>query len=424
MYNSVAKLFWLTGVFVIVLAASQVQAESKFNLKPGARGKVCLSCHDGFQETLKKSFVHTPLAKGECVGCHSPHSSNYSNLLARSGLDICGKCHTDLIPEDAKSVHEVVTNGECISCHDPHAADNKFNLHKAGKELCFDCHTELGEKLKSNKVPHVPVEKNCSECHTAHASADKIKLLKSDVPTLCIKCHDVNKKIFKKIHLNYPVEKANCTICHNPHGSNTDSMLFDNVHQPVSKRKCSQCHAEPGDADPFALKKKGVALCQSCHYELINETYNRDRIHWPIVDGKGCINCHAPHASSEKALLKAPTLTLCSECHADTMARQDRAQTKHSPISEGECMTCHSPHSSDNLFLLGQSSIPDLCGKCHEWKSHSTHPIGEDVVDPRNPNITVQCLSCHQTHGNEYKHFLHFELTKDMCVQCHIEYRR
>jgi predicted CXXCH cytochrome family protein len=202
------------------------------------------------------------------------------------------------------------------------------------------------------------------------------------------------------------------------------AILYDNVHEPVSKNMCKQCHQDAGSATPLALQKSGFELCQGCHYEMMNQTFNKNRVHWPLVDQTGCLNCHTPHASSQNDLLKAPMLSLCGSCHADTIARQERSQTKHQPIAEGECSSCHSPHGADNVFILNESSTIELCANCHEWQKHSTHPIGEKVVDPRNPNITLQCLSCHRTHGTEYKNFLYYETTQDLCVQCHAQYRR
>jgi predicted CXXCH cytochrome family protein len=122
--------------------------------------------------------------------------------------------------------------------------------------------------------------------------------------------------------------------------------------------------------------------------------------------------------------LRAPLLEVCGQCHADSVERQARSQTKHPPIAEGKCAECHSPHSSDNVFLATESTTIELCAECHEWQSHSTHPIGEEVVDPRNPNVTLQCSSCHRAHGSEYDHFLYFETTDDACIQCHSDLRR
>jgi predicted CXXCH cytochrome family protein len=418
-------LAWsLLGVLVALLAASQLHAAEKLRLKPGARGRICVECHDGFEAILKKRFVHTPLAKGDCSGCHNPHTSRHEMLLAAEPRYICYECHDDMLVPDAQSAHQVFVEGKCASCHDPHAADNKMILVRGGSELCFECHAELGERIASIEFPHDPVEKDCLKCHNPHISAKNPKLLKDEDPALCIKCHKTGKQTFKRLHENYPVQKGRCSSCHDPHGSNTEAILFDNVHEPVSDKECGECHGKATAAEPFALKDTGFELCEGCHYETVAEAFNQARVHWPLVDKQGCINCHAPHASREDGLLKQPMLVVCGECHADTVARQERSEAEHPPIAEGECGECHAPHGSDNLFILNEASSLDLCGECHEWQTHSSHPIGEEIVDPRNENVTLECLSCHRSHGTEYKHLMYFETTDEQCVQCHLEYRR
>lgn len=417
--------------FVLLLVAvslffplSLCYAQTDFKLKEGAAGKICLSCHESMQEIMKKPFVHSPLKDGDCTGCHNPHTSNFDKMMAASPDVICYTCHDSVVPDGARSVHQVVAEGKCISCHDPHASENKFNLLKKGSELCFECHQSLGARIKKNKFSHNPVKEDCLTCHNAHASEKNSKILKEIAPALCLQCHDSDKETFQKLHSGYPVQNADCTSCHDPHGSNTAAMLYDTVHDPVAKRKCEQCHVASGSAQPFALKAAGYQTCLACHYEMINKSLNQSHIHWPMADGKGCMNCHKPHASAEKKLLQAPMLKICGTCHADTLARQERSITKHAPITEGNCTECHLPHSSNYQFMLKDESVVKLCADCHDWQNHSTHPIGDEFVDPRNKNLTVQCLSCHRTHGTEHKHFLYFATANDLCVQCHTRFRR
>ena len=417
----------ILGLALTLFGTSSQGAEKNdedFRLKSGARGELCVDCHDDFADRLEKPFVHTPITEGDCTGCHNPHTSNYEMLLAAESGEMCMECHDDLVPSETKSAHEVFVEGKCLSCHDPHAAENEMNLLKAGSALCFECHEALGKRIAENEFEHEPVVEDCLECHNPHVSAESSKLLKDAQPKLCLECHETDEASFKKVHKKYPVQKARCTSCHDPHGSSTAGLLFANVHEPVSDGKCDECHEGADSSVPFALQETGVELCEGCHYEEVVDAFNKKRVHWPLVDKKGCINCHAPHGSPEDSLLKEPMLVLCGRCHADTVARQERSQTEHPPVAEGECTECHSPHSSDSLFLVTESSYLDLCETCHEWQIHSTHPIGEKIIDPRNPNVTVQCLSCHRTHGTEFEHFIYFETTNDMCVQCHSEYRR
>jgi len=109
----------------------------------------------------------------------------------------------------------------------------------------------------------------------------------------------------------------------------------------------------------------------------------------------------------------------CGECHGDTLDRIQQVEFKHAPVEEGECTTCHSPHSSNSAFLLQSENTIALCGDCHDWESHSTHPIGKDIVDMRNANLTVDCLSCHFSHGSEHKFLAPFDAASDLCVDCH-----
>ncbi|MGE5172524.1 MAG: cytochrome c3 family protein, partial [Betaproteobacteria bacterium] len=339
----------------LTVAVIRSDAQDKFKLKPGAQGKICLSCHTAFSEKLKNAFVHTPLKRGECIGCHSPHTSSHGKLLASDTNTICSTCHDAVIPEKAKSSHKVVAEGGCVKCHDPHASANKFNLKLAGNKLCVECHKELGEAIDKAKRKHKPVTSGCLNCHDPHGSTAAPQLLKKDVPGLCKDCHQTDKPFFRTVHQNYPVANSRCTMCHNPHGSARSAMLYDTVHVPVANKMCNQCHEEPTSATPFKTKKAGFELCRGCHYDMVNAALSKNRIHWPVVDRRGCLNCHNPHASKKPALLNRDSMTsLCGSCHKDTITRQEKALSKHNPVQGGMCTTCHSPHASDMALLLNQ----------------------------------------------------------------------
>jgi predicted CXXCH cytochrome family protein len=407
-----------------VATASAAKPERDFKLKKGARAKLCVECHDEFEDRLKRRYLHTPLSEGDCTGCHDPHTSNSAMLLAAESGALCYECHDEMDESNARSVHEVFAEGKCAECHDPHSSDNKMILIKAGSALCFECHEALGERVGRNEYAHDPVEEDCLECHTPHYSKENRKLLVDAQPSLCIECHEVDEAPFKRRHKNYPVETGRCSMCHDPHGSSTEALLFENIHEPVAEGECDECHLKATAKAPLSLKDSGYEICEGCHYEEIADMFIQPRVHWALLGKDGCINCHAPHGSANEGLLKASMICVCATCHADTVARQARAATQHEPVAEGECTECHSPHGSESVFSLKETSFLDVCGACHEWQTHSTHPIGEEVIDPRNTNLTVDCSSCHRSHGTEYKHFVYFENKDDLCVQCHTVYRR
>jgi predicted CXXCH cytochrome family protein len=268
------------------------------------------------------------------------------------------------------------------------------------------------------------VEKACIICHNPHGSLKAAALLKDEVPALCKGCHQTDKSIFVKQHVNYPVGNSRCTKCHSVHGSDKAGMIYNSAHPPFANKTCNLCHESPGTPNPLALKKKGFELCRGCHNNMVNEMFAKNRLHLPVLGKDGCLNCHSPHASPERPLLKAALIPLCGSCHADTIQRQDKSITKHEPVREGVCTVCHSPHASNNVLLFTQASTIELCAQCHDWQKHSTHPIGEKVIDKRNKNLTLQCLSCHRSHGTEFKHMLPFATTSELCTQCHVEYKR
>jgi predicted CXXCH cytochrome family protein len=414
---------WSFAVILCFLVAiTPASAQEKFKLKPGAKGKVCLSCHVTFEEKLKSPFVHTPVKAGECSGCHNPHASSNGKLLVDNPSRICSRCHA-VIPEKAASVHSAIGKGQCTICHDPHSSNNKFVLLKSGNKLCFTCHGSMEGPVEKARFKHAPVVKDCLNCHNPHASEKFALLLKDAVPSLCVKCHKTNAPLFAKQHMNYPVATSRCTSCHAVHGSNRVGMFYENVHKPVEGKMCNQCHEDATSPTPLKIKKEGNDLCRGCHSNMMNEMYLKSRIHWPVLSKKGCLACHNPHASTETGLRKAPMKELCGSCHQDTIDRQKGSATKHLPVDEGYCPQCHKPHAADSTFLLSQDII-DLCASCHDWQKHQSHPMGAKVRDRRNKNLAVQCMSCHSAHGTDYKSMLLAATISEMCTQCHTEYRR
>lgn len=285
----------LAGIMATLWAQNLIAADTaQFRLKPGAVGAACMKCHSAFQEKMTRKFVHTPLKNNECTGCHNPHTSGHGKLLAADSRAVCSLCHPPMTPKGSLSVHKVVAEGGCMKCHDPHSAGSKNNLIKEGSQLCFTCHKALGERLPKAKFKHSPVEKDCLICHQAHASEKGPSLLKNQVTPLCLGCHKTDKPTFVRKHMGYPVATSRCTGCHDPHGSDNSGLLLKNVHAPVGKRMCNQCHEEPGSATPLKTRKEGLSLCRGCHNEMYNKTFDKNRIHWPVLTREGCLSCHNP----------------------------------------------------------------------------------------------------------------------------------
>ena len=106
-----------------------------------------------------------------------------------------------------------------------------------------------------------------------------------------------------------------------------------------------------------------------------------------------------------------------------SMPEFDSAQVKHPPFESGDCLTCHSPHSSNNKTLL-VANTKKLCLSCHEPKFAKDHPVQkhpvEGVKDPRQPKNELSCVSCHNPHASAHPKL--FEKAAGMyqlCQECH-----
>jgi predicted CXXCH cytochrome family protein len=183
------------------------------------------------------------------------------------------------------------------------------------------------------------------------------------------------------------------------------------------------CHEPATSKTPLQTRQQGATLCRTCHAPRMAQMIESNRVHQPVAEG-ACLACHGPHAAKERGLLKANMVVACGVCHFDTIRRHELSPTKHAPIRDGKCTSCHDPHSGSAPLLFVNADGIELCGKCHDWQKHATHPIGVDRKDPRNMNLTLDCRSCHRAHGTGAKHLLPYAKVTDLCIKCHEKYRR
>lgn len=387
-----------------------------FSLKENVP-QLCYSCHDA---NNTKSNVHPPTAKGECMTCHTPHSSPKYFLLKEDRADkLCAKCH-DLAFDQKKNVHKPVAQGKCYKCHDPHDSDNPLLLKKKANALCVKCHKPFKAMLKSEDVIHVPVTEDCVKCHDPHSS-DNDHLTRETVPKLCYGCHDPNNT---KKNVHAPTAEGKCMTCHTPHSSPKYFLLREetsaelcakchdmkmtekkNVHKPVAQGKCHKCH-DPHDSDnPKLLKKKINALCVRCHKPFKAMFKSEDVIHVPVTED--CTKCHDPHSSEMDHLTKEAVPNLCYGCHDPNNTKKN----VHDPVARGKCMTCHTPHSSPKYFLLKENPSANLCKKCHVMK------IEKKAVQ-HGPVEIGKCHKCHDPHDSDRDKFLKKPIPK-LCLRCH-----
>ncbi len=197
---------------------------------------------------------------------------------------------------------------------------------------------------------------------------------------------------------------ATCTSA----GCHAEMLSYATLHK-AAEDDCESCHDagegdHPGQDGPeFTLADDVPELCYTCH----DEKNTRAVVHDPVAEGD-CLSCHSPHGSDEPKLLEEPAGSLCETCHDQN---DEAAVSKHGPVSGGECIACHNPHESDLPRLLKQRS-PELCLGCHEeqqaqTKLSSVHDAFED-----------DCLNCHEPHAASNSPLLS-DAVPQLCFDCH-----
>ncbi len=416
---------------------------------PGNEGKaftmaddlpaLCYMCHD---ENTRK-HIHPPVEAGECVMCHSPHSSSNPTLLLASPVaDLCFECHDrdEIMKHDV--AHPPVSEGECQYCHNPHQSDNRSLLNEPIPNLCFECHEEIIQG-KTAKYLHAPVEDDCRNCHQVHGSK-KQSLLDLTTPDLCFECHDRDEIMNHNVE-HPPVSEGECLFCHNPHQSDYRPILesqmpelcFNCHDEPAAQMKekhvhppfeddCRNCHFVHGSKENNLLDFKTDALCFECHDDIKELIASQPVVHGAVRIKKTCINCHSPHASAQEKFLLDENIALCLKCHNKSITTETKKlaniQQKinsayvHPAIEFDGCSGCHSAHASPSSFLL-------------------VDKFPEGVYTPANPDNFALCFSCHDSemiekehtttatnfrNGDKNLHYFHINGEKGRsCKDCH-----
>nr|MBF0221221.1 SPOR domain-containing protein [Desulfobulbaceae bacterium] len=188
------------------------------------------------------------------------------------------------------------------------------------------------------------------------------------------------------------------------------------AHMPAQSAKCLACHQQIQQLHPaengssFKLVTEGQELCGQCHqFEKIGTI-----VHSPFEEGN-CLSCHNPHSSQFPSLAKVASTNqqdLCFECHDKALINK---KMLHGPVGLGVCTFCHSPHFSEIESLLRQTP-QDLCYSCH-----SEIARGLEQATYVHPVVVEQgCQSCHAVHGSDHPNLLP-DVGMDFCYTCHTE---
>jgi predicted CXXCH cytochrome family protein len=94
--------------------------------------KLCHDCHTDYTESA--TFVHGPVAVGQCIFCHNPHKSKIEHLLVVPEPGLCYLCH-DINTIELITDHLSKQLSTCTDCHNPHASSIKGLLNRTIDEI-------------------------------------------------------------------------------------------------------------------------------------------------------------------------------------------------------------------------------------------------------------------------------------------------
>lgn len=232
--------------------------------------------------------------------------------------------------EAADNPHGNYTTGTtwCLKCHNMHVAQQP-----SPNALCQECHEDV----------QIHMEASCADCHDPHGGTEKLALLRGEVRSLCVECHDDKVAPSEQqvgAHFQHE-DLPECETCHEPHQGSMKGMELTEA--------CAGCHTDvmPSEATLAAVPPV---------------------VHEPLR-GEGCRACHDFHAVKRDRPLAVAVNTLCFECHDDLRHDAHPVSGKRDAWHGGllTCVSCHAPHDSPfqtELRLAGDA----LCLQCHRFQ--------------------------------------------------------
>jgi DmsE family decaheme c-type cytochrome len=181
-----------------------------------------------------------------------------------------------------------------------------------------------------------------------------------------------------------------CLGCHA--SAHPDFLRSDHAKANVS---CTSCHSvHDFKVEEALLKQSQPTLCFQCHSD-VKGAFSMP-FHHPVNEGAvGSSDCHDVHGGFEKAQLKstADQNMICTKCHVET---RGPFVFEHAPVKAEGCLSCHTPHGSQNARLLNMPAINPLCNQCHSQVAGGTfHSMNAGSTE------LAPCTSCHtMIHGS------------------------
>jgi DmsE family decaheme c-type cytochrome len=226
----------------------------------------------------------------------------------------------------------------------------------------------------------------------------------------CLACHD-NEQVL-------PLFRTKHAVPSDPRGPFGHGQL-----------QCEACHG-PGDTHAGRVRRGkerpaiGIrfgaesgtpveeqnAACLNCHKSNVGFSWYTGA---HPSDEVACADCHSSHTATDAVRQTHTQPEVCFNCHQ--MQRSETRKAFAHPILEGkmDCMGCHNMHGDNAATQLARLSVNDTCQQCHAEKrgpylwEHA--PVSED------------CGLCHAPHGSNHPGML-TRRAPLLCQSCHSQH--
>ncbi len=199
----------IVSLLLLVFARGMhAQAVEHNALRPDAN---CSSCHG---DKTNGKVVHSAMALG-CAVCHRviADAETASVDLTMPKEQLCFTCHQK---SGEEYQHLPYAKGLCVSCHDPHSSNYPMHLRAEVNTLCLGCHAPQGvEGDKGQEAGNQPRPGGDSQgsrfdsaLQAIHHSSERFLALMSVLqtgrqPVTCISCHQAHSsqesKLMRKV---------------------------------------------------------------------------------------------------------------------------------------------------------------------------------------------------------------------------------
>ena len=218
--------------------------DGKVVLTKASPKELCLECHPGTAEQIRKAKVQHPGALIDCAECHNAHAGQTPGLPKPDSVNVCLRCHPDQAQQgNKKHLHQPAFGLGCSTCHEPHGGENDHLLRtKTVNSLCLECHSSDARPEQGKNL------------HTVAIFDGRVRVpegyLKT-VPSVAIKYglgHPVARHPVTDQMDTADVAKVrfaiNCCSCHQPHSSAERNLLVKDQANNISF--CAGCHERMG----------------------------------------------------------------------------------------------------------------------------------------------------------------------------------